>query len=44
MDLREHVVRRFTLEQWPDALEQAERVGARGRVVFTPGAVLDPPV
>jgi trans-2-enoyl-CoA reductase len=43
-DLREHVVRRFTLEQWPDALEQAERVGARGRVVFTPGAVLDPPV
>jgi trans-2-enoyl-CoA reductase len=44
MDLREHVVGRFTLEQWPDALEQAERVGARGRVVFTPGAVLDPPV
>jgi trans-2-enoyl-CoA reductase len=43
-DLREHVVGRFTLEQWPDALEQAERVGARGRVVFTPGAVLDPPV
>lgn len=44
MDLREHVVGRFTLEQWPDAIEQAERTGARGRVVFTPGAVLDPPV
>jgi mitochondrial enoyl-[acyl-carrier protein] reductase / trans-2-enoyl-CoA reductase len=44
MDLREHVVGRFTLEQWPEAIEQAERVGARGRVVFTPGMVLDPPV
>lgn len=43
MNLREHVVARYTLEQWPDALEQAERVGARGRVVFTPGTVLDPP-
>jgi trans-2-enoyl-CoA reductase len=43
LELREHVVGRFTLEQWPDALEQAERVGARGRVVFTPGAaVIDP--
>jgi trans-2-enoyl-CoA reductase len=44
LDLREHVVGRFTLEQWQSAFEQAERVGARGRVVFTPSAVLDPPV
>ena len=44
MELNEHVVGRFTLEQWPEALELAERVGARGRVVFTPGTVLDPPV
>lgn len=43
MQLREHVIARFTLEQWPEALEQAEREGARGRVVFTPGMVLDPP-
>jgi hypothetical protein len=43
MNLREHVLARYTLEQWPDALEHAERLGARGRVVFTPGAVLDPP-
>jgi trans-2-enoyl-CoA reductase len=44
MELSEHVVGRFTLDQWPDALSLAERVGARGRVVFTPGTVLDPPV
>lgn len=44
MELHEHVVGRYTLEQWPDALAQAERIGARGRVVFTPGMVLDPPM
>ncbi|PRQ05344.1 Quinone oxidoreductase 1 [Enhygromyxa salina] len=36
MDLQEQVVGRFTLDQWPAALELAERAGARGRVVFTP--------
>jgi trans-2-enoyl-CoA reductase len=44
MDLAEHVIGRYTLDQWPDAFAQAERIGARGRVVFTPGTVLDPPV
>lgn len=43
MELNEHVVGRFALEQWPEAFEQAVRIGARGRVVFTPGMVLDPP-
>jgi mitochondrial enoyl-[acyl-carrier protein] reductase / trans-2-enoyl-CoA reductase len=41
MDLREHVVARFGLDQWPAALALAERAGARGRVVFTPGALKD---
>lgn len=41
MDLREHVVARFGLDQWPAALALAEQTGARGRVVFTPGAVTE---
>ncbi len=36
MNLREHVVACHTLEDWTEALEQAELAGARGRVVFTP--------
>ena len=36
MALDELVVGRFTLDQWPAALELAERRGLRGRVVFTP--------
>ena len=38
MELHEHVVARFSLDQWPAALELAEQTGARGRVVFTPGS------
>jgi NADPH:quinone reductase-like Zn-dependent oxidoreductase len=38
MDLREHVVARFRLDQWPEALALAGQAGARGRVVFTPSA------
>ena len=36
LGLHEHITGRFTLEEWPHALELAERAGARGRVVFTP--------
>lgn len=39
MPLHEHVIGRFTLEQWPAALELAEREGLRGRAVFTPAMV-----
>lgn len=42
-ELDEHVVGRYTLEQWPQALHQAEAQGIRGRVVFTPCAMTDPP-
>ena len=36
MVLSEDVIARFGLDEWPAALELAERSGARGRVVFTP--------
>ena len=43
LELSEHVVARFTLDQWSDALALAERSGARGRVVFTPALSGAPP-
>ncbi len=36
LGLSEQIVDRFTLEEWPAALELAQRNGTRGRVVFTP--------
>lgn len=36
MDLQEQVVARFSLDQWPAALELAGQAGLPGRVVFTP--------
>jgi NADPH:quinone reductase-like Zn-dependent oxidoreductase len=38
MDLHEHVAARFSLDQWPAALELADQPGLRGRVVFTPAS------
>ncbi|PRQ10124.1 zinc-binding dehydrogenase [Enhygromyxa salina] len=36
MDLHEQIAARFTLDQWPAALDLAEQPGVRGRVVFIP--------
>ena len=36
LELSEQIVDRFTLEEWPRALELAEQHGTRGRVCFAP--------